>query len=199
MVKEGDSQAKHFLYLSNFMKGKGQNFALIAFAKIHHNLPLWKLRFVGGDMGLEKNREYLLNLKQEASHLKISEKIEWVGFAEDVEKEYKQADIVLNFSESESFSITCLEASYFGRPLIATDCGGPAEIIRPEETGLLVPNRKPEEMAIAMLQLALNEVNRERMGLKAREVVTEKFNFQNTTMKLQRLYQAAISADLGIH
>lgn len=103
------------------MMGKGQDFALQSFAQVHETLPNWKLRLVGGDMGLKKNRDYIAKLKREAKRLNMERKIEWIAFTEDVELEYKQADIVLNFSESESFSITCLEALYFGRPLIGRD------------------------------------------------------------------------------
>ena len=174
------------------MMGKGQDFALQSFAQVHETLPNWKLRLVGGDMGLKKNRDYMAKLKREAKRLNIERKIEWIAFTEDVELEYKQADIVLNFSESESFSITCLEALYFGRPLIATDCGGPAEIIDDDETGLLVPNRKVDAMAKAMLQLALDKKKRERMGAKARDVVKEKFSVEKTSFRLKEIYEQVL-------
>ena len=181
-----------FLYLSNFMKGKGQNFALEAFAKIHYELPQWKLKFVGSDFGLKKNKLFRDNLKLRASELGIQEKVEWSGYTEDVEKEYKEADIVLNFSESESFSITCLESLFFGRPLIATDCGGPAEIIDHEETGILVPNKNVEAMADAMSRMALNEKMRCEMGKMARQVVLKKYSIEKTSLRLKDVYNYVI-------
>jgi L-malate glycosyltransferase len=182
-----------FLYLSNFMNGKGQNFVVQAFSKIHQDLPGWRLKFVGGDMGLEKNKEYREKLKEEASQLGIGQKIEWQGLTNDVEREYKEADIVLNFSESESFSITCLEALYFGRPLIASNSGGPAEIIENGETGLLVPNRNVEAMAKAMLALAKNSSLRETMGLNARRSVREKFSMEKTVDRMKQVYLDGIN------
>ncbi len=182
-----------FLYLSNFMEGKGQAFALKAFSKVHHMLPNWKLRFIGGAMGLNKNRRYRAGLMKLARQLGINEKIEWRGFAEEVEWELKQADIILNYSESESFSITCLEALYFGRPLIATDCGGPAEIIDHMETGILVPNRNVEAMAGAMVLLATDTSLRNSMGDKARVVVKERFSIENTSMKLKEVYDTILN------
>ncbi|CAN0400535.1 unnamed protein product, partial [Phaeothamnion confervicola] len=94
-----------FLYLSNFIKGKGQDFALEALSTISNQLPEWRIRFVGGDMGLEKNRQFLRELQQRARELNLSDKAEWEGFTKEVEREYKRADIVLNFSESESFPL----------------------------------------------------------------------------------------------
>lgn len=191
-----DSQLKStytFLYLSNFINGKGQAFALKAFSKIHASLPDWKLRFVGGDMGLEKNRKYRDELMMMGERLEISHKLEWRRFTDEVELEYKKADIILNFSESESFSLSCLEALYFGRPLIASDCGGPAEIIDHQKTGILVQNRNVEEMADAMLELATNKPLREKLGSTARITVKEKFSIQNTSLKLKEVYDSALS------
>jgi L-malate glycosyltransferase len=181
-----------FLYLSHLIRGKGQNFALDAFAKIYREVPLWKLRFVGGDMGLKKNRKFKTGLMKRASSLGLTNRVEWVGFTEEVEWEYKQADIVLNFSESESFSITCLEALYFGRPVIASDCGGPAEIIDHGETGVLVPNRNINAMAVAMRQLAENTEQRNKMGMLARDRVRTKFSIENTSLKLKEVYEQSL-------
>jgi L-malate glycosyltransferase len=177
-----------FLYLANFIAGKGQGFALSAFAEIHENLPNWKLRFVGSDMGLKKNMNYIRRLKGQAGELNIADKIEWTEFTNDVEWEYKHADIVLNFSESESFSKTCLEALYYGRPLIATDCGGPSEIIDHGVTGVLVPNRNTVAMAKEMMKMAWEKDRREIMGLEARMAVRKKFSEENTTLRLKSVY-----------
>lgn len=183
---------QYFLYLSNFMKGKGQDHALEAFERIHSVLPAWKLRFVGSDMGLKKNTIYLNSLKSRAATLGISEKIEWAEFTEEVEREYKRAEIVLNFSESESFSITCLEALYFGRPLIATDCGGPAEIIDNMESGWLVKNKHVAEMSEAMLSLAKDEALRNKFADEGRIRSREKFSLERTSFQLRDLYNSVI-------
>jgi glycosyltransferase involved in cell wall biosynthesis len=182
-----------FLYLSHYITGKGQNFALDAFAKISPEFPKWKLRFVGGDMGLNKNTRYKRQLMAKSDALGITNRIEWAGFTEEVEWEYKQADVVLNFSESESFSITCLEALFFGRPVIATACGGPEEIIDHGVTGLIVPNRNVDAMAAAMKRMAEQSALREKMGLLAREQVRAKFSVANTSLKLKEVYDRILS------
>lgn len=189
LLNEGNDQLTFtFLYLSNFIEGKGQNFALEAFARIHFALPSWKLRFVGGDMGLHKNKIYRNALQERAKELGIFEKIEWMPFTEEVEWEYKQADIVLNFSESESFSITCVEALYFGRPLIATACGGPSEILDHGLTGLLVENRNIYAMSDAMQTMAQDSKLRKLFTTNARQSVIEKFSVERTSAKLGNEY-----------
>lgn len=182
-----------FLYLSNYIKGKGQDFALEAFSRVSSQLPEWKIRFVGGDMDLEKNKQFRKALQQRANELNLSDKVEWEGFTKEVETEYKRADIVLNFSESESFSLTCAEALFFGRPLIATDCGGPAEIIEHEKTGLIVPNRDVKAMAEAMKRLAVDRAERNKLAQQAKENVREKFNLENTAYRLRDLYNGVLN------
>jgi L-malate glycosyltransferase len=186
------SKPRYFLYLSNFIQGKGQQYALQAFASIHTQLPNWRLRFVGGDMGLEKNKQYKKKLLQTATALLIAKKIEWAEFTEDVEQEYKHADITLNFSESESFSITCVESLFFGRPVIATDCGGPAEIVDNEETGLIVPNQDVAAMAKAMVRLASDEQLVKEMGKRANQKVRSKFSIEQTSGRLKTVYDNVI-------
>jgi L-malate glycosyltransferase len=186
--------SKTFLYLSNFMEGKGQDHAIRAFALVHQQLPDWKIRFVGSDMGLPKNKAYASGLRDLAKRLGVSEKIEWCGFTEDVEMEYKHADIVLNFSESESFSMTCAETLFYGRPLIATDCGGPSEIVSHGESGIIVGNREITQMSEAMTKLASNDALRRKLSMNGRAMVRDKFNYQETSHKLLQVYSQALSA-----
>jgi glycosyltransferase involved in cell wall biosynthesis len=182
-----------FLYLSNFIQGKGQDHALEAFRHIHHDIPGWKLRFVGGDMGLNKNRLFMENIRDNARRFGISDKIEWVSFVDDVESEYTNADIVINFSESESFSMTCLEALYYQKPLIATDCGGPSEIIGNDACGVLVPNKDVRAMSAAMMRLARDPQLRTNLGRNGHQRVYERFNVDVTSGQLKKVYLSALN------
>jgi len=187
-----------FLYLANYISGKGQNYALEAFARINQELPNWRLRFAGGDMGLQKNKMYKDQLKMRALALGIDQKIDWIEFVEDTEREYKGADIILNFSESESFSITCLEALFYGMPLIATDCGGPAEIVDHNQTGLLVLNRGVDSMAKAMIRLAKDRNLRIQFEARSRSISRERFSLEKTSYRLYDLYKKVLKDDHAI-
>ena len=121
--------SKLLLYPANYIEGKGHQYALQSFAAVHSRYPQWKLRFIGGDMGLEKNALFKKSLVEHSLQLGLAECVEWGGFSERIDQEYLNASIVLNFSDSESFSLTCLEAMFYGRPVIATKSGGPEEII----------------------------------------------------------------------
>jgi L-malate glycosyltransferase len=183
-----------FLVLSNFIRGKGQDHAIHAFASIHQNLPDWRLRLVGGDMGLKKNMAYRQELQVLAKELLVSEKIDWISFTPDPLKEYSGAAIVLNFSESESFSMTCIEAMLMGKTVIASDSGGPRDIIVNGTNGILVENRNRQAMATYMLSLANDPERRYQLGAAAQKHVNNTFAFSNTTAKLKALYDDLLIA-----
>ena len=184
--------AATILYPANYIQGKGHEFALEAFSLVSTKYPKWKLIFVGGDMGLKKNQDFKQVLVAMASRLKLQAQLEWHSFAENISQEYLSAAIVLNFSESESFSLTCLEAMFYGRPVIATRSGGPSEIIDHNESGILVDVKDVEAMARALDELMSSPEKREQMGRLAYARVREKFSYQNTIVRLGEVYKASI-------
>lgn len=175
------------LYLANYIRGKGQDYAIRAFATAYRQNANLRLRFTGSDMGRPKNQKYFEELQFVVESLGLSDVVTFGGFESDIELAIKNSDIVLNFSESESFSMTCAEASYYGKPVIATRCGGPEEIICHGETGLLVESRNTTEMAEAILSLASSVARRQSMGMAARRHVTDKFNVTEYMTFLRQL------------
>lgn len=190
-----DINSRIILYLSNYIPGKGQEYALQAFSSLGDEFSDWTLRFVGSDMGLKKNKAYKKELQTLSEQLKVSHKIVWKDFTEDVVEEYKQASLVLNFSDSESFSLTCIEALYIGRAVIATKCGGPEEIITSGVTGELVEVRNQEQMMLALKKLLSDETLRRTYGEQGHAAVSEKFSLENTTYKLRPIFIEALNKD----
>lgn len=180
------------LYLSNYIQGKGQDLALRAFETAYRQDARLRLRFAGGDMGLAKNQEFRQQLEAAAARAGLQDVVQFGGFVTDVEAEIKAADIVLNFSESESFSLTCLDALFFGTPLIASDCGGPAELFEHERSGLLVPNRDVPAMSAAIVRLAASADLRRQFVPAGRAYVRQKFAPAHTYESLAALYRQVL-------
>ena len=161
------------LYLSNYIRGKGQDHALDAFALAYKQNNALRLKFTGGDMGLGKNTAFRTELETKAKQLGLP--VTFASFNANVEEEIKAADIMLNCSDAESFSMTCLEAAFYGTALIATRCGGPEEIIEDKQTGLLVPIGDVTEICDAILTLANNPAVRKQYAGAGRSYVRTKF------------------------
>jgi L-malate glycosyltransferase len=170
------SKRRQMVFVGNYVKGKGQDDALEAFARIARRFPDAELAFFGGDMGLAKNRAYRSGLQERAQQLGLGRQVVFHGFIKDPQSALADAYLALNFSTNESFSMTVLEASGAGLPVIATRCGGPEEIIEDGVTGLLVPVGDTEAMAEAMQQLLRDPHRAAGMGVAGRLRLMEHFS-----------------------
>ena len=70
-------------------------------------------------------------------------------------KQFRNCDVYILPSRHESFGVSYIEAMACGKPVIATDCGGPADFVN-SENGILVPVGNVEEISNAILNMAEN-------------------------------------------
>lgn len=181
-------QPLRVLVLSNFIAGKGQDLALEAFRLAHARAPQLRLSFVGGDLGLPRNQAFRAQLQGRVRDLGLDHVVDFSPFASDPGDVYRSADILLNLSESESFSMVCLEGLLHRLPLVASDCGGPRELFEHKASGLLVPNRGVQEAAAALVQLAGDQDLRERLGSEGRAQAARRFAIEHTSARLLAVY-----------
>ncbi len=92
----------------------------------------------------------------------------------------------------ESFSYTVLEPMACGTPVIATRCGGPAEIVTHGEDGWLVPAGSVSALTDAMNQLAASHQDRERLAIAARRTAETRFANRVVLPKILEWYERAI-------
>ena len=179
--------SRTLLFVGNMIAGKGQDDAVAAFNRIAPDFPDARLLLVGGDMGLAKNRAYRAKVEQAAATGPAAARIEFHGALDDLSGDYAQAYAALNFSASESFSITCLDACAAGLPVIATRCGGPEEIIDDGVTGWLVPVGDVAMMAERMAWLLKHPAEAMAMGAAGRELVERRFSADRARTEFRAL------------
>jgi glycosyltransferase involved in cell wall biosynthesis len=107
----------------------------------------------------------------------LGDELRLAGHAEDMPAALLLADLVLHCStDAEAFGRTVIEAQAMGRPVIASDLGGPRETVAPGETGWLVPPGDPAALASAIAQaLALPPAARAAIGARARAAVLARY------------------------
>lgn len=167
---------QRIVQVANFTRGKGQDDAIAAFAAIATRFPHAELVLHGGDMGLQRNRAYLAELKRQAANAGLGARVAFRGFAPDIGAVLADADVALVLSHRESFSLACLEASGCGLPVIATRCGGPEEIVADGETGLLCPVGDVPAIADAMARLLADPAGAAAMGARGAALVRSRFS-----------------------
>ena len=88
----------------------------------------------------------------------------------NIQEKYLGSSIYVMSSRFEGLPMALLEAMACGVPCISFDCPyGPAEIITPEEDGILVKNGNTDELADAICRLIEDTDKRIRMGKQAQK------------------------------
>jgi glycosyltransferase involved in cell wall biosynthesis len=90
--------------------------------------------------------------------------------------------------DAEGLPNTIVEAAASALPAVGTDHGGIAEAIVDGETGFIVRERAPEELAARLLTLLEDSDLRGRMGAAARAMAERKFDFVRQMQRLEALY-----------
>lgn len=188
VLKGADCTARDLVFVGNYIDGKGQDVAIQAFHRIADRFPQTHIVFHGGDMGLDKNRRYKADLRASADSGPGGARIRLEPFADKDTPVFVHAIAAINLSRSESFSLTCQEASAAGLPVIASRCGGPEEIIVDGETGFLVPVDDVAATAQAMTRILEDPDAAARMGRAGAELTRVRFSPETFRMAFTRLF-----------
>ncbi len=106
---------------------------------------------------------------------------------------YDSSDIMLVPSLwQEPFGLVVAEAMARGLPVIASDIGGPAEIITHEVDGILVAPGDERALAEAMKQLLMNPQKRRQLGQAARKAVEERFTIEENARRVEQHLQRVV-------
>jgi len=105
---------------------------------------------------------------QERARRHLGSRARFAGFMDDVAPVYAAADVFVLPSYLEGLPLVYVEAAYQGIPSIGADTGDVGEIVRDQETGLLVPPGDPRGLADAIETLRHNPALRRQLGDAAR-------------------------------
>lgn len=125
-------------------------------------------------------------LMDAAGEIGVAERVRFLGDRGDVAQLLQGLDLYAMSSISEGYSIALLEACASGLPIVTTDVGGNAEIVRDHVNGCIVPARDPDAMAAAMIELLADPARAQAMGRDGRDWVVE----QGTVSRMAGRYDA---------
>lgn len=185
--KRPDKKGRELLFVGYLYKLKGTEFLIRAMHLIIHECKDVKLRIVGD--GPEKR-----NLMKLAQILNIQDRVIFQGFVPhwEMPKYYQNCDIFCFPTLGEPFGKVIVEAMACAKPVVASNIGGPAEIIQHQKTGILVQPAQPKLLAQKILSLLNDEKAMKTMGLNARKTVLQKYSWQKIAEKYHELYKSFI-------
>jgi glycosyltransferase involved in cell wall biosynthesis len=100
----------------------------------------------------------------------------FTGIRQDIPQLIAASDCVVFPSVVPHFARPLVEAAAMAKPGVASDLGGPRELILPGETGLLVPPDEPAALAAALAEVLSDPVAARRMGESAYRRARELFD-----------------------
>lgn len=113
----------------------------------------------------------------------------WLGHREDVPNLLAALDVVVLPSYAhEGIPQILMQAQAAGKPVIGTDVGGIPEVIRHEETGLLVPARNPSALAAAISRLSVEQSMRRALGAAAAQHASKFYGLDLMCERLESIY-----------
>ncbi|MCP5375243.1 MAG: glycosyltransferase family 4 protein [Rickettsiaceae bacterium] len=160
-----------------FVAKKGFNYLIEAIALLKnqgHNINL----LLGG-AGEEEPI-----LRKLVTRLNLLNEVTFLGWIEDKEKFFKRIDIFCLPSTSEPFGIILLEAIENSTPIVATKSGGPGEIIRDKQDGLLTEIESGADLAEKLSMLILNQEEANKLSSSAYLRLIENYEIKIVGKKL---------------
>ncbi|MFW6160695.1 MAG: glycosyltransferase family 4 protein [Acidobacteriota bacterium] len=101
---------------------------------------------------------------------------------------YPLFDVFVLPSLWEGLPYALLEAAAFERPVIGTNIDGIRELLKPGETGLLVPPEDSLSLAEAILKWLNKPEMAEEMGRKLREDLSRRYSLERMVQETEELY-----------
>lgn len=122
------------------------------------------------------------NLESKITHIKSlpNEQVEFV---------FKMSDAFLLATQYEIFGMVMLEAMYFGTPVITTENGGSATLIKNGENGIICSTLNSNSWAEAILSLSSNKQLKNKISQNAEDTVKNNFTWDILADKFIDIYK----------
>ncbi len=124
-------------------------------------------------------------LQQLAKQLKVADVMHFPGFKDNPWIYMKHAKMLVLTSQVEGFGNVIVEAMTVGCPVIATDCGGPSDIIQQRINGLIVTSQ-PEAITLAIEEL-LDDINFSRQLSRQAQQNVEQFSPEKSAARFDQM------------
>jgi len=131
-------------------------------------------------------------LDAQIGSLGIRDSVRLAGFCEDAISLINAASVFVLPSLAEPFGLVLVEAMSLGKPVIATNAGGPREIVQDGLTGLLVPPGDTTALAGAITRLVRDEPLRLALGGRGRERFAQNYTVARMTSSTLEIYRKVL-------
>lgn len=162
---------------------KGQWVVIDAIEKLIHQGIDARALIVGHAM----SDEYLKTLKKDIEMRGFKDRIIFTGFTNEAQAMMQVCDVVVLATENETFGLVLIEAMMCGVCVVASDSGGPLEIIDHEQSGLLFKTFDAEDLSEKLGMLYNNKNNRNKYAQSGKNKALYMFENQKQFGQLYKI------------
>jgi glycosyltransferase involved in cell wall biosynthesis len=182
LKKASPSKEVTFIYVGRMVEYKGLADAIEALGRISD----LDFRFViVGDSQTEAEAEYKGRNMERVKALGMGDKVEFVGFQENVFDYLVSADVFVHPNKlPEPLGLVFMEALFAGIPVVATDIGGAKEILamQPQKMGDLIAPSDVKALSLVLKKYIEDEDYRRQITSNIKTGLVNSFD-PNTSMK----------------
>lgn len=138
---------------------------------------------------------YEPELREQVRKLRLEDRVRFLGFVpnEDLPHLYRDSDIFVLPSQTESFGLVFAEAMSCGLPIAASNVGGIPETVRDGVDGLLCPPDDPASLRENLLRLMSNVDARKEISHWQRERILERYTWDQIAARYADLYRSVLA------
>lgn len=180
------------LFSGRHIQRKGVPYLIKAMPRLLASRPVRLLLTGDGD----RRREW----EELTRSLNLSHAVEFLGFVsnERLAELYRECDVYVlpaifdDRGDTEGLGVVLVEALSNGKPVVASAVGGIVDVIRHEETGLLVPEKDESALAAAILRLLDDPSLATRLGAAGRKHAQDYFDWDRAVGATEALFYDAL-------
>ena len=168
-----------FIFAGRLEEGKGIINVISTFSKFAKNNNDYKLIVVGAG-----ERNFVESLIKIVDSNNLSNRVEFKGFQNDIDKFVSQSKALIMSSKNEGLGFTTIEAMFNNTLVIGKNSGGTKTILQNNQYGLLYNTN--EELLEIMDRVSRNDINIDLC--KSNLYVREKYSIERNSEKIKNLY-----------
>lgn len=172
--KQDENLKRTLLFVSRVQRKKGLPVLIDAWAKLPNELRQnWEVRIVGPDQ-----EGHISELKSQCAKLGVLNDFTFVGpkYGEDLNREYKSADLFVLPTHSENFGSVVIEAMAREVPVICSQ-GAPWKELETYKCGWWPEDSVNALQSVLMKSMSLSDEERKEMGKRGRKLVEGKYTW----------------------
>ncbi len=184
--KLDENRKRTLLFVSRVQRKKGLPVLIDAWAKLPNELRQnWEVRIVGPDQ-----EGHISELKSQCAKFGVLNDFTFVGpkYGEDLNREYKSADLFVLPTHSENFGSVVIEALAREVPVICSQ-GAPWKELETYECGWWPEDSVNALQSVLMKSMNLSDEERKEMGKRGRKLVEDKYTWDAVCSTLIKSYK----------